>query len=214
MINPTTTPITLPYLTTKGTQTLALLEWSKGDEAWYPTTRSQPLKQTCLTASPLSSVQPIFIRCQVQYWLWGYKTQYLLSWKASFIYLANGWSTYHVPGTMQWLLRDYGLTGPTDIEYTNISEINVPNVDFQDVRAAYSKGSQTSQHGSRKAFLFEQGLEGCKGVSWMELEGAEEGSGKGMCKGPKTRENLRQRTELPVTWFGWRVGGRRKSCQQ
>lgn len=50
-----------------------------------------------------------------------------------------GWA----PITCLVLCNDFSKTSrPTDTEYTNTSEINIPKVNFQDVGAAYSKGSQ------------------------------------------------------------------------
>lgn len=45
------------------------------------------------------------------------------------------------------------LWGPRDTEYIVTSEISIPKVDAQGARGVYSKGSQASQQGSRKAFL-------------------------------------------------------------
>lgn len=51
--------------------------------------------------------------------------------------------------------------------------------------------------------LFDQRLEGWEGVNYMELERTGEGSGKGMCKGSKTRQNLLQRTNRVACDIGF-----------
>lgn len=56
----------------------------------------------------------------------------------------------HVPGPVQWTLRDDGLLGTTDTEYTITHEITIPKVDVQDARWVQSKGSKSNQ---QKAFF-------------------------------------------------------------
>lgn len=159
IIYPITTTITHPQLTSKGIQTRASLEWGKGDEAWYSATRSQPLKQTWSMASPLNSVQQTFIGCQVICWLWQYKTHYLLSFSLekpqSLI-----WQMDWAPIICAWYcaVTSQGqevLQGPQTLN-TQI-QVEEISVDIQDARGAiYTKGSQTSQHGSRRGFLIWQ----------------------------------------------------------
>lgn len=140
MIYPRTTTITLPWLTSKGVQTWTSLGWGEGNEVWYSATRSQPLKQTWPMASPLNSVQPTFIGCQVICWLSQYKNtvpSLLLSWKASVIDLANGLSTHHLCLVLSCdFSGTRSLTGPKDTEYTNTNKRNIPSVDFEDARGA------------------------------------------------------------------------------
>lgn len=50
-------------------------------------------------------------------------------------------------------IKDDGLIGLTDTEYIIASKITISKAALQDARGAYSKGSQTSQQGSRKVFL-------------------------------------------------------------
>lgn len=115
----------------------------------------------------------------------------------------------HVPGTVQWTLRDDGLIGPTDTEYTITNEITIPKVGVRDARGAQSKGSKSSQ---QKAFLtkwhLNWDLKGAEVLAGWDRRGQVKAAGKASARKDPGAEESSAENKQSSMWSGWRAWGR------